>query len=84
MAREKGERLTLEYLVATCTGRVPFETRGVAEKVAGRHRGHKGWRRPKEVYFCVACRAFHLGRKPRKRSGRPVDAKRDRYGEVRL
>lgn len=77
--------IDLEFTLSSCVGKEGFESFGMARKIQHRRAGM--WDRNYArgaVYHCRVCHRFHIGTKPKKRSGRPVDRKRDRYGEVRI
>jgi len=50
-----------DYRESACTGKIPFSSFAQAQRVAerGTRRG-----RSRQVYRCVHCHHFHLGRRP--------------------
>lgn len=49
------------YRDSACSGKVAFASYAQAQRVADRH-GRT--RRSRQVYHCIHCHQFHLGRKP--------------------
>jgi hypothetical protein len=77
-------KIDREYVLSSCHGKIVFECRSMAQRIQNRRAKTHDGKKHHEVYFCRVCDGFHIGSRPKKRSGRPVDRKKDRYGEVRL